>query len=215
MNMNQVSPTGDYARGKDGHRKPDMDGARGASATRLLRKSALAMCCILLPLLAAGQEKKVRTWERFDSILQEGVRFITPWNDYIYLPFADEDTGLTGFVRAGGSLGVRVPPVYQDLYNNQEFLLVAVKKDGKWGAVDLGDRWWSEEYHAPDPIVPCIYDEVWLIDDTYARVIKDGRSRVIDVGSGLLTRREFFSPAEQAKRRQKEAEGGAASGRSR
>lgn len=185
----------------------DMDGARGASGVVCVVKTALLMCFILFPLLVFGQEQKARTWKRFDSILKEKVRFISPWSKFLYIPFMDDETGLIGFVRTESSLKVRVLPTYEDLYNNKEYLLIAVKKDGKWGAIDLGDRWWSEEYHAPEPIIPCIYDEVWILDDTHARVIKDGKSKVIDVSSGLLTRSEFFSPAEEAKRRQKMEEG--------
>jgi len=185
----------------------DMDGARGASGAVRVVKTASLICFILFPLLVFGQEQKARTWKRFDSILKEKVRFISPWSKFLYIPFMDDETGLIGFVRTESSLKVRVLPTYEDLYNNKEYLLVAVKKDGKWGAIDLGDRWWSEEYHAPDPIIPCIYDEVWILDDTHARVIKDGKSKVIDVSSGLLTSSEFFSPAEEAKRRQKKEEG--------
>ena len=163
---------------------------------RDMGKAALVLTCLLLPLLAWGQE---REWKWNDSILRGGVRFISPGR-FIFYPFMDDDTGLIGFVRANSNLPVRVLPVYEDLYNNQEYLLVAVKRDGKWGAVDLGDRWWGEDYHAPDPIIPCIYDEVWIVDDTHARVVRNGRSEVIDVSEGRLTVREFFSPEEEARR---------------
>ena len=168
----------------------------GWSPGRGLEKTALLLCLIVLPLLASGQEKK---WKRFESILRENVRFISPGR-FIYYPFMDDDTGLIGFVRANSNLPVSVAPTYEDMYNNQEYLLVAVKKDGKWGAVDLADRWWGEDYHAPDPIIPCIYDEVWIVDDTHAKVIMNGRTGVIDVSAGRLTVREFFSPEEEARR---------------
>lgn len=168
----------------------------GIHSRRGLGRAVILLCCLMLPLLASGQEKK---WKRFDSILLGDVRFICPGR-FIYYPFMDDDTGLIGFVRANSNLPVSVVPTYEDLYNNQEYLLIAVKKDGKWGAVDLADRWWGEDYHAPDPIIPCIYDEVWIVDDTHAKVILNGRSEIIDVSAGRLTVREFFSPEEEARR---------------
>jgi len=167
-------------------------------------KSLLLFICVLFPLVTFGQDKK---WTKGESIVKEHIWFISP-GGFTFYPFMDEESGLIGFVRANSNLPVQVPPTYEDLYNNGEFLLVAVKKGGKWGAVDLADRWFTDDYHAPDPIIPCIYDEVRIIDNSHARVVKNGKSMVVDVSEGKYTYREYYNPTAVSERARKKAKTG-------
>jgi len=58
-------------------------------------------------------------------------------------------------------------------------MLLAVEKDGKWGVMDLGGRFFDKtgRYNFKMPIIPCEYDKIEVIDDFTA--ICDGKA--IDV----------------------------------
>ena len=161
-------------------------------------KYRLLFLCLIIPLLASGQDGKYKIGE---SILQDDVRVVIP--SYLHLiPFRDENTGLIGLVRNGSRLLVTLLPTYEDCYN-AHCLLMAVQKNGKWGALDLGERYLpGEEYERGyPPIIPCIYDEVFVLDDYRARVTKDGKTEIIDIREGHMTMSEYFSPERDAERR--------------
>lgn len=62
---------------------------------------------------------------------------------------------------------IMVPAQFDDC-NMTHKSLVAVKKNGKWGVVDLEMRNIAEQ-----PIVPCIYNRIEIVDDDI--VICDGK----------------------------------------
>ena len=123
-------------------------------------------------------------WNDGVSVLKPGVRVMTCANGYRLLPFLDLESHKIGFLRNSTNLNVAIPPLYEDGFYDV-YLLMPVKKDGKWGAMDLGARFYRKGYGFRDPIVPCIYDKVEVIDDLHLRVYKGDTSRVIDVSDGV------------------------------
>lgn len=103
---------------------------------------------------------------------------------YRLLPFYDLDTHKIGFLRNSSNLNVAIPPLYEDCFYD-DYLLMPVKKDGKWGAMDLGARFYRKGYSFRDPIVPCIYDNVEVIDDLHVKAYQNGKASIIDVSEGV------------------------------
>ena len=158
----------------------------------------LLFWCLFIPLLASSQERGLRIGQ---SIVKDDINVVVP--SYLHLiPYFDEESGLFGLVRNNSRLTVALLPAYEDFYN-APFLLLSVKKNGKWGALDLGERYLpGKEYESGyPPIIPCIYDEVFVLDDYRARVTKDGKTEIIDIRDGHITMTEFFSPERSAQPR--------------
>lgn len=86
--------------------------------------------------------------------------------------FMDKETMKIGFLRNQSDLTVAVPPTYDSALNT-DYLLYPVKKDGKWGVMDLGCRFWHKGYTFRDPIIPCEYNNVEVINDFV--VVCDGK----------------------------------------
>lgn len=145
----------------------------------MAKKTALLIVCLILPLLLFAQNNK---WKMGTRLIDSRVMFISPGVVHLY-PFMDRETNMIGFARASSSLFVVIPPVYEDAFNAHQ-LLFPVKKDGKWGAMDLGERYFYEGHDSFDPIIPCIFDEVEIIDEYHAKVTRNEKSEVIDVRDG-------------------------------
>ena len=97
------------------------------------------------------------TYNHGQSILNDRIRVFAIPAEMRYIPFKDEYVGRYGFVRNISNLGVIVPPTYEDIYNST-YMLVPVKKNGKWGVIDIGARYVN--YSLCEPIIPCRYSKI-------------------------------------------------------
>ena len=84
-----------------------------------------------------------------------------------FIPFRDKVTNKIGFLRNNSDLNVAQEPYYDDIYNDV-YLLVAIKKDGKWGVVDLGGRFYipkGAREGIVTPLIPCSYNKVEVLSN--------------------------------------------------
>lgn len=143
--------------------------------------AALAVLCIVL--------SSAVTYHRYvngESVLKGNIAVYGIPAERRIIPFRDLTTSKIGFLRNNSDLNVIQEPYYDGIYNDV-YLLVAVKKDGKWGVVDLGGRFYipkGARERMVTPLIPCVYDEVKVLSNR--KVQCDGH--VIDVYDDLRYR---------------------------
>ena len=146
-----------------------------------MKQATLCFILFALSCVASAQSDK---WQQGISVLKPGVAVLVPTHGYRFIPFADTDTGKIGFLSSASNLSVAIPPTYEDIFFGH-YMLMPVKKNGKWGCMDLGARFIREGYSLKDPIIPCIYDLVEVIDNDRVRVYQNGTSHIVDVSKGV------------------------------
>lgn len=116
-----------------------------------------------------------------DSVVKDGINIIFPSNGNILVPYYDETVEKVGFLRSCSEPFIVIPAEYDEMYNS-EYSMIPVKKNGKWGAVEVS---LSNSYKDEQPIVPCIYKKVLPISDTAVEVtMENGTKRIIDIKNG-------------------------------
>ena len=116
-----------------------------------------------------------------DSVVKDGISIIFPPIGNRLIPYRDGTIRKYGFLHRHTVPVIGIPAEFDDVYNS-EYKMVPVKKNGKWGAVDV-----SLEYSDMDnqPIVPCIYTKVLPISDTAVEVtMSNGAKKIIDIRNG-------------------------------
>ena len=106
-----------------------------------------------------------------ESVLKKDITILPQAGGQRLIAFADNETGLIGFLSNNSRLTVRVEPMFEDTYN-KGYLLIGVKKNGKWGIYDLGLRFATLK-DIREPLMECKYKRVDIVDDF--TVICDGR----------------------------------------
>lgn len=146
-----------------------------------MKRIIVALALLAVSSLAVAQTSK---WRQGDSILKPNVGVLVPGHGYRLIPFIDKENGKIGFLGNSSSLVVAVPPTYDDGYFSI-YMLMPVLKDGKWGVMDLGARYTPEGHHYTDPIIPCVYDKVEVVDNDHVRVYRNGESYVREISTGM------------------------------
>ena len=86
-----------------------------------------------------------------------------------------------GIARCDETLTIFVPPIFDNMYNENFHLhnnSIRVGKNGKWGIVDAS----RSTLPSMQPIVPCIYDWIGSVgEDGKASAMLNGKSVIIDV----------------------------------
>ena len=108
------------------------------------------------------------------SILQDGVSFYGMRSEVSLYPFRYNEK--YGFTAKHSGLTVLIEPVFDDMYNNDS-ALVPVEKNGKWGVVDVS----GNTLPSKQPIIPCKYDIITLIDDLHVYATLAGKTEILDV----------------------------------
>lgn len=106
-------------------------------------------------------------------LIRDGYSIVSPVSENKLIAFY-LDNGKVGFAGRNSKMCMSVRPVFDELYN-YGWLLLPVKKDGKWGVVDLALR-----YHVPDAkerglIIPCVYKNLPIVKDDNI-VVCDGKT---------------------------------------
>lgn len=126
---------------------------------------ALAAICLV------ATSSYVTNYHVNESVLKKDITVLPQPGGQRLIAFSDNETGLIGFLSNNSRLTVRVEPMYEDTYNNG-YLLIGVKKDGKWGIFDLGQRFATLK-DIREPLLECKYRRVEIIDNF--TVVCDGR----------------------------------------
>ena len=126
---------------------------------------ALAAICLV------ATSSYVTNYHVNESVLKKDVTVLPQPGGQRLIAFSDNETGLIGFLSNNSRLTVRVEPMYEDTYNNG-YLLIGVKKGGKWGIYDLGLRFATLK-DISEPLLECKYRRVEIIDNF--TVVCDGR----------------------------------------
>ena len=108
------------------------------------------------------------------SVLKPGVDIINTSPERKFIPFMDLETTKIGFLRTDYTIAV--PPTYENA-DNRGFLLLPVQKNGKWGVMDLGLRYYVPGSKFNDPLIPCKYGKIEVRNDYI--VVCDGK--IIDI----------------------------------
>lgn len=148
-----------------------------------MRKYIFAVLAVLCLVLTSATVQKFKSG---DSVLKNGVVVYGIPAERRFIPFMDTETGKIGFLRNNSDLNIAVPPTYDAIYNDV-YLLLAVEKDGKWGVIDLGGRFFipRDDLSIPVvPIIPCSYNKVKVLSNR--KVDCDGY--IIDVYDDLRYR---------------------------
>lgn len=120
-------------------------------------KKTFAIICVLLALIFA-QASRYAGLMRGDSALPSNVSVVSLTDGIRFIAFCDEETGKIGLLYNNSKLLVKELPTYEDSYYNG-YKLLAVKKDGKWGVIDLGGRY-NFGKDLGKPIIDCKYNSI-------------------------------------------------------
>lgn len=130
-------------------------------------KKFLPLILISLAIILCSYKEYL--YKRGENVLKSGVSLVSVDHTRILMAFMDNDTYKIGFLHNQSLLTVLVPPIYDDAYNSGT-LLYPIKKDGLWGVMDLGGRFFDPHgvYNFKKPIIPCKYKKIEIIDDYVA-----------------------------------------------
>ena len=111
-----------------------------------------------------------------ENLTVNNVAVIVPPIGYRMLAFYDKETEKIGFCSNSGSFQVLIPAEYDEALNGR-YKLMAVKKNGRWGAVELS---LNNSLVKDQPVIPCEFTSITIISDTEAEVVRPngGRSRI-------------------------------------
>ena len=126
---------------------------------------------VTLACVAVGTSSYVTEYHVNESVLKKDITVLPQPGGQKLIAFSDNETGLIGFLSNNSRLTVRIEPMFEDTYNNG-YLLIGVKKDGKWGIFDLGQRFATLK-DIREPLLECKYKRIEIIDNF--TVVCDGR----------------------------------------
>lgn len=135
----------------------------------------LLSCQLVVFVLCSSNNQRYKDG---DSLLKPGFMLVSVDHTRMLTAFMDNETYKIGFARNQSDITVAIPPMYDNAYNSG-YLLYPVMLNGKWGVMDLGGRFYSNDgkQNFRTPVIPCKYNTVKVIDDFV--VICDGKK--IDV----------------------------------
>lgn len=132
-----------------------------------MKKIIFVVAAVMLLLVTPAA---TQNYEHGKSVLNEGISVYGIPSEMRYIPFKDSSSGMYGFLRNISNLGVKIPPMYEDVCITA-YMLVPVKKDGRWGVIDIGARY--IDYSSCNPIIPCSYSQITIKTNNIA--ICDGK----------------------------------------
>lgn len=130
---------------------------------------ALLLCLFFIP--AAGIASYYI--QKGQSILKEDIQFFYLPEGPMMIPFIQMINGTPkiGFVKNASRFIVVISPTFDEADDTKRTMIMPVKKNGKWGAVDLQLKY---SMYADQPVIPCVYDLVEQCDDDHVYVTKNG-----------------------------------------
>ena len=133
-------------------------------------KKTFAIICVLITLIVS-QAYRGAGLKSGDSALPNNVSVVSLTDGIMFVAFYDAEVGKIGLLYNNSKMLVKEVPTYDDSYYNG-YKLLAVKKDGMWGVIDLGGRY-NFGKDLGKPIIDCKYNSIRIENDDV--VICDGK----------------------------------------